>query len=379
MRAESHERNDFLPLVQRAETELQEAEAESLVESLPEGFRTDTQKKRPKVYQTLIPNTQIVIGIWFGSVFGVLARKGLIALTTYNGSYLSGVVWANFTACVVMGIMVSSSNFWENAITSKGVAAKGSLPFYVALSTGWCGTCLSFSSFILEAFYKSADLEPNMIYKYPNQAYGIMEFLAVVIAQLAVSLLGLSIGKHFVEIFDEYCPRVSTKIYDAFYYFTSFLGIAAYIITIVLIPVKHEGAWRSWTFSILFAPFGALVRFYISKYLNSKVANFPLGTFTANFAGTLLLAIFLLLSRGVALDKNRLVTHVLHCQVLVGLSDGFCGALTTVSTFVVELLGLKPKHAYLYAFYSVGICYILTVLVLGSYAWKIDLTKPLCS
>jgi CrcB protein len=44
--------------------------------------------------------------------------------------------------------------------------------------------------------------------------------------------------------------------------------------------------------------------------------------------------------------------------------DGFCGALTTVSTFVAELNGLRRMHAWMYGAASVvgGLAVMLVVM-----------------
>ena len=66
------------------------------------------------------------------------------------------------------------------------------------------------------------------------------------------------------------------------------------------------------------------------------------------------------------------------CQVLQGMMDGFCGCLTTVSTWVVELQGLRVRHAYLYGSISVGIGVGLMVIVMGSFLWTVGFQAPLC-
>ena len=142
------------------------------------------------------------------------------------------------------------------------------------------------------------------------------------------------------------------------------LGVVLVVITCILIGVKKQGSWRSWTFSMLFAPFGALLRYYLSKFLNNKVSNFPLGTFTANFLGTLLLAVFTLLARGkLPGGKGHIVTNTIALHVLEGLDDGFCGGLTTFSTLNAELAELfserKKFVLYLALTYILGFLAIL--------------------
>ncbi|PNW28849.1 fluoride efflux transporter CrcB [Formosa algae] len=72
---------------------------------------------------------------------------------------------------------------------------------------------------------------------------------------------------------------------------------------------------------------GSVLRFTISKYINDASTGIPYGTFLANILGSLLIGIIL----GLA-DKNHLITH----NYTLLLATGFCGGLTTFSTFAFE-------------------------------------------
>ncbi|KAF3987500.1 hypothetical protein FT663_04421 [Candidozyma haemuli var. vulneris] len=366
--------------LRRAETRLQELEAESLHEALPEGFNTSQEsiKETPRKQVKPASPVSTLLNIANGAIWGVLARKGLMALTTYEGSFLGGVIWANFAACVVMGMFVASEKVWS-ALTAAGFAGKGVVPVYVGVTTGFCGTCSSFSTFILEVFNKAADTLPRS-YEYPTAGYGVMEALSVVIAHVSVSVSGFHMGKHLMGAVDEKLPVLTPGGFQKLNLVSCCVGIAAYIVDIVLICTQDYGTWCSWLFSVLFAPWGAFLRYYLSKYLNSKVKDFPLGTFTANMVGCLLLAVFTLIARGRSLDNRsvQIVTNVVGCHVLMGLDDGFCGALTTVSTFVVELFGLSTLHSYIYGTASVLAGFCIMVLLLGSYNWAVGLLPAVC-
>jgi CrcB protein len=73
--------------------------------------------------------------------------------------------------------------------------------------------------------------------------------------------------------------------------------------------------------------FGSVLRYIISRYLNNPESNFPLGTFTANILGSLLIGIII----GFAAKNNTLTQN----QTLL-LATGFCGGFTTFSTFAYE-------------------------------------------
>lgn len=363
------------------ESELSVAEEQSISSGLPEGFKYEKDVEPQNVFliktQKYYP---VILNIVHGSIWGVLVRKGLMALTSYHGAYLSGVIWANFTACMVMGLAIDGENLWIRLLEGDEFGAKGVIPVYTGLTTGFCGTASSFSSVMLEAFNKAADTEIGKYYHYPNGAYGIMEFLAVMLAQFGLSVMGFHIGKHLLALVDAHLPLLDKRMYKTLEFISMGFAIALVIITCVLIGVKDNGVWRSWTFSMLFAPPGAIIRYYLSKYLNSKVTNFPLGTFTANILGSLLLAIFTLIGRGKlpGVDR-RIMNHTMGCHILNGLDDGFCGALTTVSTFVAELFGLRTVFSYRYGIASIMVGFGVFILVLGSYNWTVGITDPYCS
>lgn len=330
---------------------------------------------------TILPSPltlRVIACIVSGSIFGVLARKGVMALTTYEGAFLSGVVWANFGACFIMGFLVKSSNIWAELTTNGKYSTKGAIPLYTGLTTGFCGTFSSFSTVILEAFLKSANLEMGTHYQYPNAGYGVMDFLAVIFVHMGTAIIAFYIGKHICEALESRYISLPPKVYIILESVGIFTGISAYIIVIVLTGVKSNASWRAWTFSCIFAPFGAVLRYYLSKK-NPLYKSFPVGTFAANTFGTLVLSVLNLILRGKTISGDgQLVSDVLSCQVLSGIDDGFCGGLTTVSTFISEIVSLRTIHAYKYAITSIIVSYCLVVLTLGSYNWSVGVTDAAC-
>src|SRR6185312_13314928 len=64
---------------------------------------------------------------------------------------------------------------------------------------------------------------------------------------------------------------------------------------------------------------GTLCRWRLGAF-NSAKTSFPLGTFAANMLGSLCISILFLLSHGS-------VSSVIGCDIIAGLSDGFCGKI----------------------------------------------------
>ncbi|KAH3680518.1 hypothetical protein WICPIJ_008260 [Wickerhamomyces pijperi] len=316
----------------------------------------------PKIF----PNSRIYKEIrqlsilTFFAIVGLLGRKGLIALTTYDGSYLSGVAWANFAACVIVGFAIQSASSWAFVGIEKGRTM-----FYTGVTTGFCGTLSSFCTLMLEVFEKSANISPgSRYYNYPNPAYGIMNGLAVFITQLCLSGAGIKFGKHLARGYDPdliWISKVESVI--------AVLGVLSWIAVIALFATIDN--WRSWTFACLVSPVACFMRFYCGKWLNPKVKDFPMGTFFVNIFATLVLSALTIANRGKApwMPEGRIVTSKLTCQVINGLQDGFCGTLSTIATMFVELTLMKEPKNYFYGGVTFSLAYCLIVVFLGSYNW----------
>lgn len=147
--------------------------------------------------------------------------------------------------------------------------------------------------------------------------------------------------------------------------------------------LDSKGSWvnETWRgqaiFACVLAPVGCLLRFYVSLKLNGIMSSFPLGTFAVNIFGTAVL--------GMAYDLQHVDIGPglpgggrVPCQVLQGIMDGFCGALTTVSTWIAEINGLKRGHSYVYAFASTAIGLGAVVIVMGSVRWTVGWTEAAC-
>jgi fluoride exporter len=102
------------------------------------------------------------------------------------------------------------------------------------------------------------------------------------------------------------------------------------------------------------------------------IPSFPLGTFSANMLATIILG-------GCNLIQGRVRTpiSIVSCAVLYGIDNGFCGCLSTVSTFAVELDTLTRSHAYIYAGVSIALGIVILVFVVGISAWTQGYV-PLC-
>jgi fluoride ion exporter CrcB/FEX len=122
---------------------------------------------------------------------------------------------------------------------------------------------------------------------------------------------------------------------------TSF-SLALYLLALLLLLLLpssfHPG--RRILFALVLAPPGTYLRYLLSRYLNPLSKSFPvLGTLAANLLATTVLSVCFLLQRLEGFGGSA--TTLVQCQTMQAFEDGFCGCLSTVSTFVSELDSLS--------------------------------------
>jgi fluoride exporter len=357
------------------------------------------------------PATQLytISHLIFFSILGTLARLGVEAITFYpSAPVTSSVLWSNFTGSLMLGFLAedqrifrdewgvfSSSEDWSfhpTTIESEEpdavhVAArrhaniKKTIPLFIGLATGFCGSFTSFSSFMRDAFLAlsnelpSPSSDPSSIPS-RNGAYSFEALLAILILHTTVSLSALKLGAHIALAVDPIMPtlpfRYLRSIVDRA---IVFLGFGSWIGAVLLSALPPDQVWRGRvTYALLFAPLGCLVRFYVSKHLNPRISSFPLGTFAVNMFGTIVL--------GACFDlqhSNFGAGDMMACRILEGVMEGFCGCVTTVSTWVAELNGLKRKHSYIYGLTSVVVALSFLISIMGSLQWSQGFQEPACT
>ena len=348
------------------------------------------------------------------AILGTLARLGLQALTFYPGAAIPfSSVWPNFAGTLIIGFLTEDRMLFRlergntplcnrqspakvksddedeesgspraqhvtqdiSAAKKAHLAVKKTIPLYIGLATGFCGSFTSFSSFIRDIFLAlSNDLPtPDGASTSRNGGYSFLALLAVLIGTISLSFSGFHIGAHLAEAWEPIAPslryQLSRRFLDPLAVVLAWGSWIGAVVLSIVPPDRytHPGPAEFWrgraTFALVFAPLGCLARFYASARLNGKFAAFPLGTFVVNIAGTAIL--------GLAWDLAHVpVGGVVGCQVLQGIEDGFCGCLTTVSTWVVELFVLGRRRAYVYGAGSVGAALGILIAVMGGLRWS---------
>jgi fluoride exporter len=101
---------------------------------------------------------------------------------------------------------------------------------------------------------------------------------------------------------------------------------------------------------------GALLRWWLSGWLNPVFPTIPLGTLAANLVGGLLVgaaSAFFTHNSGLAPEWRLLII------------TGFMGGLTTFSTFSVEVVTLIGRHEHLWALGAASVHLVGSLILTG--------------
>jgi CrcB protein len=99
---------------------------------------------------------------------------------------------------------------------------------------------------------------------------------------------------------------------------------------------------------------GGMTRYFLSNFVYKFLEPiFPYGTLVVNVVGSFLIGIFLFY-----LDANELISS----EVRIFLTIGFCGGLTTFSTFTYETFKLIQNSEFLFAGLNIILNLFLTLL-----------------
>lgn len=214
---------------------------------------------------------------------------------------------------------------------------------YVGLTTGLCGSITTFSGLMYQSCV--ALFGPSSQF-----TFSVSNYLTLIISVFASSFVGFLIGGHLsLFIFPSKATAKKSHVLPSsiriwFFPVLIILSIPALVLLVVLL---HLGYYTYFIYSVIFAPIGSLTRYTLSIFLNTN-PKFPLGTWLANVLGSFIYLGMIAVNEYVQ-KLSPLATHIIFSVI-----QGYCGCLTTISTFILELSTMKKrKYAYIYFFASV--------------------------
>lgn len=339
------------------------------------------------------------------SFIGVLIRIGIIRLHSYPSPAVAPTIYAQAVGSFIMGFVNYQKGWWM----------VHSYPFYVGLTTGLSGSITSFSTYMLTVFLELFHID--YVGKLDRTVgEGVMAGIAIIVSTIGLSTASVVVGGHasmipflhlrsYVRIpsridIDDYDaelkdmnkirlmksrqnPTLHECLHTPFkalqkltHEYTTLTTVEKLLVWSALLSIILFALLIGFIrteigllFACLFGPVGTLIRYHTAT-LNVTYGvkhAFPMGTYLVNMIGTALIGVFFIFQY----DTPGVGLSGYGCGIMMGLIDGFCGCLTTVSAFIVELRTLpRAKDSWRYAVASVGVGQCLLVLIVGSVFWS---------
>ena len=287
----------------------------------------------------------------FGVIIRILITQGMTNILKDDTNDENSIVWHYF---IVPSLMT-------NIVGSYLLGCFKSIPrmhkfLSTMFGTGLCGCITTFSSFnfeIILLFFN--DKKEKAINN--NVALVIFYYILAIILTIGLSCVAFYFGTKMYTIVRKILSvclqteknnngskksngnesiNINRKKLEYIwekYVLIIIVGILILLIgiTVSLSFLIDHGLWLA----VILAPFGAKLRWFLGRMFNNKAKwrYIPVGTFAANIIGSLLLAILL------SAYPNSTSDDIL----IEGITKGFCGCLTTVSSFIGELFMLVQK------------------------------------
>jgi CrcB protein len=316
-----------------------------------------------------------------GVAVAILAIPGCLvrsALGDASSAPMQGYILPNFIGSALIAVAAANRASMERVHTS----------LYTGFTTGFCGSLTTLSAWQQTAVSAITGLpdadECSWGSRSPNST-GILggrfyAWLELILIGLAVGLVGYDFGCHLgVRIRKRYgksseIPSNPIRRHSCYQSCQpcgsntgrqrALLALLALGTTCALVAgAVVDGSPLA--FTLLLAPVGACVRWLLS-FANTTNVHFPWGTFVANVTGSVIMAVLSVIMRIHPINYSQMDGNDWLCPVLAGLAVGFCGSLTTVSTWVSELRKLEPASAWVYGVVTIVSAQVLMAVVISA-------------
>lgn len=280
---------------------------------------------------------------------------GILWLFSPNYARAGALVIVQGFGCFLLGIFRAK----KASLTSwRGNEDNPSI--FTGLSTGLCGSITTFSGWMLQSYLLGSTA--GSVYR------GIEAAILYLILTSLVCTASLTIGGFIAGKSEDFKPwRFTPRSLHILAIVLLLALCSAMIVLTVLVKITQR-----WMIPCFLGVIGALLRWRLAVRFNSST---PWGTIAANMSGTLCLALFYVWG-----NEGGYLSQ-LSCQAVYAFTDGFCGCLTTVSTFFSELSTMKRGKALRYFLGSVSVGVAIMGIVLGVHQAAVVRTRqvvPVC-
>mmetsp|Transcript_32993 Transcript_32993/g.33601 ORF Transcript_32993/g.33601 Transcript_32993/m.33601 type:complete len:722 (+) Transcript_32993:270-2435(+) len=313
-------------------------------------------------------NLLLFCGISVAAYLGSYIRLGADYYRIWKTETNYCIMYTQIVGCVIMGFVTSHKKLMSNSCYSNRI----NRVLYISITTGLCGSITTFSKWQIECsknFILQWDGQSSISFATTNGGRFI-EWIVSLWIGVALPLMALHLGHHLSLLSplsnDKLCECHQTTTNQPVSALEVLLVLITILVTvlIILLTIFVYSTWEHMTYTAVFGALGAYLRYQLSK-LNPHSKDFPIGTFMANISGTWLLAGITLISTFFVDYYNQSVKSVMY-----GVSTGFCGCLTTVSTFVNEIDTMSVYNSYRYGILSNLVAQFGIILIFGVYAYS---------
>lgn len=310
-------------------------------------------RQKGSIYEHAVYFTSLATASYVGVLVRIYSRE----LANWDGVALFPSLYPQIVGTIVMGFISSH----QHLLASKHVF------LYQAIATGLCGSITTFSSWNSEAVSSLLQTGQDP----PDNIVRVLAWSTTLLLGLGMSSAALTVGRHLAipspwsdaKLHSKHlCSSKSTCCCCDVGCVEGGVFLCVWLVATVLVAVvPYVLGRKDLVFIFILASLGTYLRWHLSP-LNSVFLNFKLGTFLVNVGGSWLLG-------GVVCAEGIYSNNALLHDLLIGVGTGFCGCLTTVSTFAVELSSLSVRGSYLYAFTSIALAQVGLVLIRGTVQW----------
>ena len=330
-----------------------------------------------KLEQRKLSIIRNVIAIGYFSILGSLLRLCLVLISQQHSEYIEYLFFSlspNIFGCIVMGF---ATQFKKKAEAYYLVFA------YLGLTTGFCGSLTSFSTWIYKLTLDFVTLPQGT--KPSDIVVIFITNIIVIFLELLLFIISHKIGEYFAKLaiklkellFESDDISLNEESSHSTYnYIKDIMNMMIFVVVIIffiaVMPNLHIAPitiLNSPLFLLFFtfsSMLGAICRYFIGFWFNDPNSRyFPqFGTFLSNMIACILLSVSTFNNENPEIDNSHLYYDGVYNSLIISIQFGFCGCLSTISTFIAEVCTIKFHQSIIYIIASTVVAQVLIFILI---------------